>query len=178
MNHVEAFRKLGTEMSVNRKHWLHHVKAVIRARHYTWLPQGLGGEPVEDAMTYLAADIMHICKLAGVPFDRVLEQARQKFEEEETTAFPAATGSPELPHGQAEIDGDEVVTAYTTNDVYEAEIVRGLLQSEGIACRLDSKSQGGFTELVETKLLVHARDADRADAAIHQRPSQVERPDE
>ena len=158
-------------MSVNREHWLHHVKGVLRSRHYTWLPQGLGGEPAEDAMTYLATDIMHICKLAGVPFDRVLERARGKFDEEEAAEYTATAPTGGIPHTLAEIDGDEVVTAYTTNDMYDAEIVRGILQSEGIACRLDSKSQGGFTDLVETKVLIHARDAERADETIHRPPS-------
>ncbi len=58
-------------MSINRKHWLYHVKEIVRSRHYTWLPEGLGGEPVEEAITCLATDVMHVCKLAGVPFDRV-----------------------------------------------------------------------------------------------------------
>ncbi len=36
-----------------------------------------------------------------------------------------------------------------------------MLQDAGIACELEGESQGGFTELVESRLLVHARDADR-----------------
>ncbi len=154
-------------MTVDRKHWLQHVKDVVRSRHYTWLPQGLGGEPAEDAMTYLATDIMHICKLTGVPFDQVLERARRKFEEEEAAEHTATAPTGAIPHTLTEVDGDEVVVAYTTNDMYDAEIVRCVLQAEGIACRLDSKSQGGFTDLVETKVLIHARDADRAEATIH-----------
>lgn len=157
-------------MAANRKHWLQHVKEVIRSRHYTWLPQGLGGESVEDAMTYLATDIMHICKLANIPVERVLERARAQFNEEEAAEFPSASPGLEMPHVLPEIDGDEVVTAYESNDVYDAEIVRGILQSEGIAARVDSTSQGGFTELVETKVLVHAR----AHAAIHQRPTHIQ----
>lgn len=97
-------------MTVNRKHWLHHGKQVIRSRHYTWLPQGLGGEPVEEAMTYLATDIMHICKLANFPVDRVLDRARRKFDEEEAAEFPAAASTVEMAHVVPEIDGDEVVT--------------------------------------------------------------------
>lgn len=157
-------------MAVNRNHWLHHVKEVIRSRHYTWLPQGLGGERVEEAMTYLATDIMHICKLAGVPVERVLDRARRKFDEEEAAEFPAAAPTVEIAHALPELDGEEIVAAYETNDVYDAEIIRGVLQSEGIASRVDSTSQGGFIELVETKVLVHARDADRAHNAIHHNP--------
>lgn len=158
-------------MTVNRKHWLDHVKEVIRSRHYTWLPQGLGGQSVEEAMTWLATDIMHICKLAGVSAESVFDRARRKFDEEEAAQFPAAAPTAEIPHTLADQDGGRIVTAYEANDVYDAEIVRGLLQGEGIACRLDSQSQGGFTDLVETKVLVHARDLDAARTAISQAAS-------
>ena len=53
-------------MSIDRRHWLHDAKEVIRSQHYTWLPGGLGGESVEDAMMWLTADIMHISKLSGI----------------------------------------------------------------------------------------------------------------
>ena len=51
-------------------------------------------------------------------------------------------------------DENEVAVVYTTNDVYEAEIIRDQLHDAGIKCELDGNSQGGFTEIVETKLLV------------------------
>ncbi|MBW3538819.1 MAG: hypothetical protein KY476_00975 [Planctomycetes bacterium] len=66
-----------------RDDWLAHVEEVIRSRHYTWLPEGLGGEPVDVAMTYLLADIMHICRRAGLDWDDVLRRARERFEDEE-----------------------------------------------------------------------------------------------
>ena len=66
-------------------------------------------------------------------------------------------------------DPNETVVIYTTHDVYEAEIIRNELRAEGIACEVDSLSQGGFTEIVETKLLVHAWDADRARRLIERR---------
>jgi hypothetical protein len=66
-------------------------------------------------------------------------------------------------------DADEVVAAYTTNDLYEAEIIRNELRDEGIACELDGESQGGFTEIVEMKVLVRASDADRARRLIESR---------
>jgi len=50
-------------------------------------------------------------------------------------------------------DANEVEVVYTTNDVYEAEIIRNQLHDAGIKCELDGESQGGFTEIVETKLL-------------------------
>lgn len=70
-------------MTVNRSHWLEDVEAVIRSRHYKWLPEGLSGEPVDIAMTYLLTDIMHICHRTGASFEAVLENSQKKFREEE-----------------------------------------------------------------------------------------------
>ena len=64
---------------------------------------------------------------------------------------------------------NEVEVVYTTNDVYEAEIIRNELHEAGIKCELDGESQGGFTEIVETKLLVRVWDADRARQMIKHR---------
>ena len=66
-------------------------------------------------------------------------------------------------------DANAVEVVYTTNDVYEAEIIRNRLHDAGIKCELDGDSQGGFTEIVETKLLVRAGDADRARQLIERR---------
>ena len=66
-------------------------------------------------------------------------------------------------------DANEVDVVYTTNDVYEAEIIRNQLRDAGIKCELDGDSQGGFTEIVETKLLVRAGDADHARQLIERR---------
>lgn len=70
-------------MSMDRSNWLDHVNEVIRSRHYTWLPEGLGGEPIDVAMTYLVTDIMHVCKAAGISFEDVLRESRQRYEQEE-----------------------------------------------------------------------------------------------
>jgi hypothetical protein len=35
-------------------------------------------------MTWLMTDIRHVCKLAGISFDEVLERSREKFESEQT----------------------------------------------------------------------------------------------
>lgn len=74
--------------------------------------------------------------------------------------------------GDATMSGEEaneVVVVYVTHDVYEAEILKNELHEAGIACELDGVSQGGFTELVETKLLVRVWDADRARRIIGKR---------
>ena len=67
------------------------------------------------------------------------------------------------------VDANEVEVVYTTNDIYEAEIIRNQFHDAGIKCELDGESQGGFTEIVETKLLVRAADADRARRLIERR---------
>jgi hypothetical protein len=74
-------------------------------------------------------------------------------------------------------DANEVEVVYTTNDSYEAEIIRNQLHDAGIKCELDGASQGGFTEIVETKLLVRAGDVDRARQLIERRTTdQIEMP--
>tara|TARA_R110002072_G_scaffold145460_1_gene291952 strand:- start:103559 stop:103807 length:249 start_codon:yes stop_codon:yes gene_type:complete len=70
-------------MSVQRDHWLEHVDEIIRSRHYTWLPQGLGGEPVDEAMSWLVTDIMHICKRSGVDWEDILQRGQARFQKEE-----------------------------------------------------------------------------------------------
>jgi hypothetical protein len=73
-------------MAVDRDHWMEDVENVIRSRHYSWLPEGLGGEPVDVAMTYLLTDIRHICRRTGASFETVLEQSRKQFLAEEKMA--------------------------------------------------------------------------------------------
>ena len=73
-------------------------------------------------------------------------------------------------------DANATVVVFTTNDVYEAEIIRNSLRDAGIACELDGEAQGGFTEIVETKLLVRAWDADRATRLIHKRTTDKHEP--
>ena len=66
-------------------------------------------------------------------------------------------------------DANEVVVVYMTHDLYEAEILKNELHDAGISCELDGESQGGFTDLVETRLLVRIWDVDRARKIIGQR---------
>jgi hypothetical protein len=73
-------------------------------------------------------------------------------------------------------DANEVVVIFTTHDVYEAELLRNELHDAGIASELDGETQGGFTDLVETKLLVRAWDADRARRVIQRRTSDKHEP--
>lgn len=66
------------------------------------------------------------------------------------------------------MDPNETVVVYITNDTTVAAIVSNALAKEGIKAHLDSTSQGGFTELVEVKVLVHAADEDRARRIIEE----------
>ncbi len=78
-------------MSVERDNWLEHVEGVVRSRHYTWLPEGLAGEPVDVAMTYLLTDIRHVCRRVGVSFDELLERSLRQYVSEEAQAADDTT---------------------------------------------------------------------------------------
>jgi hypothetical protein len=67
------------------------------------------------------------------------------------------------------MDAEETVVVFGTNDVCEAEIIRNRLRAAGITCELEGELQGGFTGLIETRLLVPAGDADRARRLIKRR---------
>lgn len=73
-------------MTVSRTHWKDHIEDVVRSRHYTWLPSGLGGEPVGSAMSFLVTDIMHVCQRTGMSWEKVLAEATARFEQEERDA--------------------------------------------------------------------------------------------
>ncbi len=68
---------------IDRRNWSQDLDEVIRSRHYTWLGLGLGGEAIEDAMTVVIADIMHICQRRGIPWEAIVEKSRKQFEREE-----------------------------------------------------------------------------------------------
>lgn len=66
---------------------------------------------------------------------------------------------------------DELVEAYSTNDAYEAEVLRLALQEEGIPCEIDGESQAALPGLValEVKLLVRAEDLNRTRSFLNAR---------
>jgi hypothetical protein len=78
-------------MAVSRSNWENHIEDVVRSRHYTWLPTGLGGEPVDVAMSYLVTDILHVCRRTGTSWEKVLEEAAARFEQEERNSSIANT---------------------------------------------------------------------------------------
>lgn len=78
-------------MTVSRSNWENHISDVVRSRHYTWLPEGLGGEPVNRAMSYLVTDIMHVCRRTGTSWEQILSEAAARFEKEERESLIANT---------------------------------------------------------------------------------------
>ena len=66
-----------------RRNWYRNIADVIRSRHYTWLGEGLGGAPIDEAMVSLTTDVMHICKRQGIDIDWLIAQSKAKFEQEE-----------------------------------------------------------------------------------------------
>ncbi|MGE5195262.1 MAG: hypothetical protein ACM3U2_22440 [Deltaproteobacteria bacterium] len=77
----------------SRAHWDRHVDQVIRSRHYTWLGEGLAGEPPAGALTDIMADIMHICARQGMSWEQLLARSRAQFEREEAEATHASAGT-------------------------------------------------------------------------------------
>jgi hypothetical protein len=68
------------------------------------------------------------------------------------------------------MDANELMSVYSTNDPNYAEILRGALHAEGIKCEIEGEHQAGLTGLnmMEIKLLVSAKDFDRARSFIEQ----------
>lgn len=65
------------------------------------------------------------------------------------------------------MDPIEPVEVYSTLSPSEAEIIRGMLDAEGIEANVAGEEQGGFPgALPEVTILVHQRDADRARGLI------------
>jgi hypothetical protein len=66
-----------------RSDWVSHIDRVIRSQRYTWLAEGLGGEPLEQALVEITADIMHICQREGISWEMLLAKGAAQFEQEE-----------------------------------------------------------------------------------------------
>ena len=60
------------------------------------------------------------------------------------------------------LEADEPVTVYTVNNPFEAEVIKTVLQGQGISCHLDGEGQAGLSDVLEIGVLVRLRDADQA----------------
>ena len=43
------------------------------------------------------------------------------------------------------MEADEPVTVYTVNNPFEAEVIKTVLQGQGISCQLDGEGQAGLS---------------------------------
>jgi hypothetical protein len=73
-------------VATHRHNWLQRVKQVIRSRHYSWLAEARDGEPIDQVMADVLADVMHICHRQNISFDELVERSRAQFDVEERTA--------------------------------------------------------------------------------------------
>src|SRR5262245_37010769 len=60
----------------------------------------------------------------------------------------------------------ELVTVYTVTSPAEAELIRGALESAGIACTIGGESQAGLAGVLSIDILTAAGDVDRARAEL------------
>lgn len=63
--------------------WPRHIDQILRSRHYTWLGEGYGGQPVPEALVSITTDILHLCHRAGLSVEELVRQSRERFEKEE-----------------------------------------------------------------------------------------------
>lgn len=63
-------------------------------------------------------------------------------------------------------DPNELTVIYTVNEPTRAELLRTLLQAEGIHCDIGGETQAGFTGTTDIEILVKHIDADRAHKII------------
>jgi len=60
------------------------------------------------------------------------------------------------------MDPNELEVVYTTTEPTRAELIRGMLQSEGIASEVEGENQAGLSGVLGVRILTRAWDADRA----------------
>lgn len=66
-----------------RDNWSRHIEQILRSKHYTWIAEGLGGAPLEEALVAITADVMHMCHRTGLSWDELAEESRRLCEREE-----------------------------------------------------------------------------------------------
>lgn len=82
-------------MSVrDRAGWKNHIQQIVRSQHYTWIGEGLGGEPLAEALTDMMADIMHICASQGISWEDLVARSREQFDREEMEVVPEEVDAP------------------------------------------------------------------------------------
>jgi hypothetical protein len=84
--------------------------------------------------------------------------------------------SPVAPLENSPMNTDEPVVVARVTHPAEAELLRNLLQTEGIVCELGGSHQGGFGGVLEIPVMVRACDAERAQQVLAEHPHK-ERPE-
>ena len=57
---------------------------------------------------------------------------------------------------------DELITVFTTRDIFQAEMIRMALSEEGIKSRIENEHQAGLSGVLDVKVYVMSDDAERA----------------
>lgn len=76
-----------------RDNWSHHIDQILRSKHYTWLAEGLGGAPVDEALVAITADLMHICHRAGLSWEQLEARSQTLCEREEAELRPTSSAA-------------------------------------------------------------------------------------
>lgn len=67
------------------------------------------------------------------------------------------------------MDTAELVEVYSTTHEADAEVIRGLLETEGIDSQISGANQGGFAGVLDVKVYVKAIDEERARGIIDEK---------
>lgn len=65
------------------------------------------------------------------------------------------------------MEDQDLVAICSVQNLMEAEIIRGALQSGGFACKIGGETQGGFAGVLEIDVLTHADVAEEAIKYLH-----------
>jgi hypothetical protein len=60
------------------------------------------------------------------------------------------------------MNANEPVEIYATADLADAEMLKSVLEGQGIRCELEGENQASFTGVIPVKILVRAWDEERA----------------
>ena len=66
-----------------RSDWERHVDQIARSQRYTWLGEGLSGDPLDEALVRIAADMMHLCARKGLSWEAIMARGQAQFDREE-----------------------------------------------------------------------------------------------
>lgn len=76
------------------------------------------------------------------------------------------------------MDTAELVEVFTTTHEAEAEVIRGLLEAEGIDSQISGANQGGFAGVLDVKVFVKASDELQARSILQEKQDDAEFADE